>query len=299
MINCPQCEGFLPAQSSSCPNCDHALDRTARWALLAAKAAAGAATALTLMACYGGGYEPPYDNGQDCLYDYDRDYDGVCAEDDCDDNDPTVGANCDCVDNDQDGTCAENDCDDDLPYECPCVDQDGDEVCVENDCDDLDPDHASFCPNLCSEAAPITEEVTTGTTFGGPDLAMTCGGGVSDAAYAYTVGGNLGELQFITVSLASASEQYLSIRESCDSAEELVCASSAAGGSVELLADPGDILYVVVEATEFAGEGDFELTVIAQPLVCGDMNIVGPEECDDGNTDPGDGCDELCRIEAG
>ncbi len=32
--------------------------------------------------------------------------------------------------------------------------------------------------------------------------------------------------------------------------------------------------------------------------VCGDRVIVAPEECDDGNTSAGDGCDASCRIEA-
>lgn len=31
--------------------------------------------------------------------------------------------------------------------------------------------------------------------------------------------------------------------------------------------------------------------------VCGDWKVEGSEECDDGNTDNGDGCDENCRIE--
>lgn len=36
------------------------------------------------------------------------------------------------------------------------------------------------------------------------------------------------------------------------------------------------------------------------PSVCGDGELItefGDEECDDGNTDPGDGCDEFCQTE--
>jgi len=33
--------------------------------------------------------------------------------------------------------------------------------------------------------------------------------------------------------------------------------------------------------------------------VCGDGCVMGTEECDDGNTEPGDGCDENCRFEPG
>jgi len=32
---------------------------------------------------------------------------------------------------------------------------------------------------------------------------------------------------------------------------------------------------------------------------CGDTQIEGLEQCDDGNTDPGDGCDASCEIEEG
>ena len=32
-------------------------------------------------------------------------------------------------------------------------------------------------------------------------------------------------------------------------------------------------------------------------LLCGNSSIEGAEECDDGNTTPGDGCDEFCRNE--
>jgi cysteine-rich repeat protein len=30
---------------------------------------------------------------------------------------------------------------------------------------------------------------------------------------------------------------------------------------------------------------------------CGDRTRDGTEECDDGNTVNGDGCDEICRVE--
>jgi cysteine-rich repeat protein len=32
--------------------------------------------------------------------------------------------------------------------------------------------------------------------------------------------------------------------------------------------------------------------------VCGDTVVEAPEQCDDGNTTPGDGCSALCQIEA-
>lgn len=44
------------------------------------------------------------------------------------------------------------------------------------------------------------------------------------------------------------------------------------------------------------------LTVLATPaaaLVCGDSEPDAGEECDDGNTTPGDGCSATCTVEAG
>src|SRR5687768_4900246 len=35
----------------------------------------------------------------------------------------------------------------------------------------------------------------------------------------------------------------------------------------------------------------------ATTTVCGDQLLVFPEECDDGNTTTGDGCDDMCRLE--
>jgi len=37
----------------------------------------------------------------------------------------------------------------------------------------------------------------------------------------------------------------------------------------------------------------------AQPSVCGNETVEGVEECDDGNTEDGDGCSATCEIEAG
>jgi cysteine-rich repeat protein len=39
--------------------------------------------------------------------------------------------------------------------------------------------------------------------------------------------------------------------------------------------------------------------VLVEPPTCGDGLIEGAEECDDGDTTPGDGCDASCQIESG
>lgn len=79
MITCLRCEGFAPPGLSCCPHCDAPLGGSApqpstakRLATRVGQAAAAAATAITLMACYGapGGefidYVPPTDINGAC-----------------------------------------------------------------------------------------------------------------------------------------------------------------------------------------------------------------------------------------
>ncbi|MEO0461425.1 MAG: hypothetical protein AAF219_11325, partial [Myxococcota bacterium] len=85
----------------------------------------------------GGGGEP-------CTTDVDED--GLCVEDDCDDND----ADCDaagCVDADSDGSPAcEDPCDDPDDRCQTCEDSDEDGVCADEDCDDT----VASCTNDCT-----------------------------------------------------------------------------------------------------------------------------------------------------
>ncbi|MCB9290599.1 MAG: hypothetical protein H6560_25040 [Lewinellaceae bacterium] len=127
----------------------------------------------------------------DCTGVGDADGDGVCADIDCDDNDPTVTTQ----DADHDGLCSDVDCDDNDPsiaYQpgdacddgdnttindvingnCQCAgtpttctgvgDADGDGVCADIDCDDNDPtvttqdaDHDGLCSDVdCDDNDP-------------------------------------------------------------------------------------------------------------------------------------------------
>ena len=74
--------------------------------------------------------------------------------------------------------------------------------------------------------------------------------------------------------------------------QDVDLSAEAAGGSVQLefnlKADGG---------LQLAGWNLDDVCVVGLvPSVCGDGNATGLEECDDGNTDDGDGCDAECRV---
>lgn len=102
MNQCPHCNGFVPAQQTSCPHCDAAMStpkvrtsplqslRKMTWKQSLATAAGAGAIMMTLMACYGG--PPPCE-----LVDNDKDGYYVCKEvnmqsysNDCDDNNADI-----------------------------------------------------------------------------------------------------------------------------------------------------------------------------------------------------------------
>ncbi|MCB9350364.1 MAG: metallophosphoesterase [Lewinellaceae bacterium] len=173
----------------------------------------------------------------------DNDGDGVCADVDCDDNDPNItdqigdacndgdnttfndqiDANCNCAgaptactgigDNDGDGVCADVDCDDNDPdntsqvgdacndgdnttfndqldANCNCAgtptactgigDNDGDGVCADVDCDDNDPDNTSQVGDACNDGDNTTfnDQLDANCNCAGTPTACT---GIGDA----------------------------------------------------------------------------------------------------------------------
>ncbi|MEM9862204.1 MAG: DUF4215 domain-containing protein [Myxococcota bacterium] len=70
--------------------------------------------------------------------------------------------------------------------------------------------------------------------------------------------------------------------------------------TVEFEYIPGSEALVVYDVFGTAGgTAEYTLTVSCEEVTCGDGTIEGPETCEDGNTDNGDGCSEFCVIEAG
>src|SRR6478736_6204595 len=76
MLTCSGCAGFVPQGSSTCPNCQHAVqahdsgDAWLRWGRTVKRGAVVACTSVTLAACYG----VAADGGD--YYDRDGDVDG-------------------------------------------------------------------------------------------------------------------------------------------------------------------------------------------------------------------------------
>ncbi len=76
----------------------------------------------------------------------------------------------------------------------------------------------------------------------------------------------------------------------------------------------GDVIFNAVQSrhmdtfkcsdlyTEVCGDGkdnDYDGQIDEDCIVCGDGQVEGNETCDDGNTNPGDGCSGSCTIEPG
>jgi cysteine-rich repeat protein len=81
---------------------------------------------------------------------------------------------------------------------------------------------------------------------------------------------------------------------------QITCANdnSAAGPETLTFAvSQGVTYYVIVDSTSTALNGPFNLNVKVTPPGCGDTIVTLPEECDDGNTAPGDGCAGDCTLE--
>jgi cysteine-rich repeat protein len=206
-----------------------------------------------------------------------------------------------CQDNDLDGWCVAEDCDDfdAAVHGCPCVDYDLDGICQSFDCDDSNANVWDDCEaGTCDDAFIIEGGTVDTTAFSLDEIEGSCGATGGERVYAFDVNGEVNVLRIVRATVSSLRPHAIEVRDDCALAETaLACAEPAADHSVEVLALPGTRLYIIVEAATYEDQTDFELSVSSLPLVCGDGIPAGPEECDDGNMFPGDGCDAECRLE--
>jgi cysteine-rich repeat protein len=130
------------------------------------------------------------------------------------------------------------------------------------------------------------------------------GGGAPDVVFSVTPTGNLLE---VTLTPAAADLGVFVIpATSCvgDGSvadDEIECEDVGVAGDPENLTatvTPGQEILVIVSG--FQGDaGAFTLDVSSRNVVCGDGQLDGTEECDDGNQNAGDGCDATCVQEDG
>ncbi len=99
-----------------------------------------------------------------------------------------------------------------------------------------------------------------------------------------------------TISYVAQTEDY-----SCDTA----CIASIDGShdveaaGLTYTAKEDITLYAIVESYAATANYPYEIVVDIHRPVCGDGKVEGTEECDDGNEEPGDGCDAFCEAEEG
>ncbi|MFO0555109.1 MAG: hypothetical protein U0271_42420 [Polyangiaceae bacterium] len=87
----------------------------------------------------------------------------------------------------------------------------------------------------------------------------------------------------------------ISLRSACDVDE--YCVNSTGNTEVFRRHATAGTYFIVVSDMDNSG-GDFQLTVECTPPTCGDGVLNPTEDCDDGGTQPGDGCDAQCHFEA-
>lgn len=228
----------------------------------------------------------------------DGDGDGFCGMNDCDDTDSAVAQQC-CVDQDGDGVCSAFDCDDQdaQVWDC-CVDQDADGFCADEDCDDLDPNVSTDCGcNIEPTVIPVEGlTIDLSEAVAAPAPACLEMAPLPSVTVAAEVAGTNADLRWLTVQLVSEHPHSLVLGRDCEVTDTPVCIDAALDSEVQNLIVPGGApVYLHVAAVEPTATAT--LTYVDEPLLCGDGLQVGPEQCDDGNLDPGDGCDASCQTE--
>lgn len=180
------------------------------------------------------------------------------------------------------------------------ADDDGDGA---TDCEDSD--CAATCTPLIDAActgAIAAQATNNGDTTNGTSLfAGSCtGGGAKEQVYSFTPG-VAGEVGTLTITLQSATDQGLYVRTTCgDASTQSACRDVEVGGTDEVLTmvvNGGEAITIFVDAYNPGDEGPYTMNIGFQPAVCGDGTVTLPELCDDGNTDPGDGCAADCTPE--
>ncbi|MCC6554770.1 MAG: hypothetical protein IT372_17485 [Polyangiaceae bacterium] len=165
------------------------------------------------------------------------------------------------------------------------------------------PTGADTCPGDAYDVALGDTLTLPGTTVGlAGDYASYCGvgsGSGPEAVYALTATAS----GTMTVSLESSNglNGVVYAQESCGDpalGSFINCQDQGAGTeSFSFDAQEGMVYYVFADGRDQT-QGDYVLTATLQQGVCGDGVINAPnEDCDFGDTNPGDGCAASCQFE--
>lgn len=187
------------------------------------------------------------------------------------------------------------------------LDNDGD---LRVDCaDDLDCASDPACPlgPACAAAVaiPTLPALVSGTTAGAGSLfGGTCTGYSDDAPevlYSLTLPGAPGTVGTLHVEATAEHDLGVYVRTAClNSSSQVVCTDLVPGfvsETFDLVATAGDSYTIFIDGFASGEAGPFELSVSFIVAVCGDGAMAGFEQCDDGNTIPGDGCSGTCTRE--
>ena len=135
--------------------------------------------------------------------------------------------------------------------------------------------------DACLGAEPLGQNTTTGNTSSGASylLSASCEGSRNDAGenvYTFSVA----EPSFIrlVVEPDAAEDLVVNVRRRCESGVPLACSNNAGSGGteqIETFVPPGDYFVIVEGATTTSG-GSYELSLIAQPVIClrGDASCI-------------------------
>jgi len=317
LLNCTDCEGFIPLAARECPHCGGSISSRRRRLRKVAGAAAGAATMMTLMACYGLPCGPQYGNdcGEACVT-YDA-FTGNCCDDEgldengdlcCEARDPS--GNC-CEDGlDSTGECAGDD-----PQFSTCGNGivEVNEQCDDANNQDGDGCSASCAVELCRDTTPLvvgTQPVVTSDASS--DFFTQCADGFGGLGNERVLRYDAAVPGTLSLALSDASQRHGMYAAYSCAPSGLVSGGVSPAGAVDMCAGPAESgaatlelpvhpdgpLYVVVDAVDASSAGEASLEATFAPA-CGNAIVSewANEDCDDGNTQDGDGCSATCTIE--
>jgi cysteine-rich repeat protein len=199
--------------------------------------------------------------------------------------------------------CKKEDCavggDEDANGLADCVDV---EACgVEPQCQE-----GGTCAAPFSVADPSNGTVGDSTGAANQMDGSCLGGGAPDVVFSVIPNGNLLEITMTPDAADIDLGVFVILADSCVgdgsvAADEIECDDTGLAGDPENLTasvTAGQEVLVVVSG--FQGDvGPFTLDISSRNIACGDGQLDGNEECDDGNTTPGDGCNAACIQEDG